>query len=114
MIRSDLNNRKCPLARTVGEIGDGWTLLTLWAVLNGQTRFEVLQENLGVARNILSDRLRRLVHLGLLVRRPISNGSRRCEYLPTKKAVELHEPLSALREWGERHCPSKDLTEMAY
>ncbi len=104
MIRSDLKERECPLARTMGEIGDGWMLLTLWSTLNGVTRFELMQERMGVARNILSDRLRRLVELGLLVRRPISSGSRRCEYVPTDRARELQEPLVALRAWGERHC----------
>jgi len=113
MIRSDLKDRKCPLARTMGEIGDGWMLLTLWSTLNGVTRFEVLQDKMGVARNILSDRLRRLVDQGLLVRRPITAGSRRCEYVPTDRAKELYEPLSALRAWGERHCPAPSIIEPA-
>ena len=103
MIRSDMRNRDCPLARTMGEIGDGWMLLTLWAALNGVTRFETMQERMGVARNILSDRLKRLVAQGLLDRRPISSGSRRCEYVPTELAHELREPLAAFRAWGERH-----------
>jgi len=106
MIRSNLNDRDCPLARAMGEIGDGWMLLTLWSALNGHTRFEAMQEKLGVARNILSNRLRRLVELELLERRPISDGSRRCEYVPTDKAARLREPLMILRAWGEQHCPA--------
>jgi DNA-binding HxlR family transcriptional regulator len=105
MIRSDLKEKECPLARTMGEIGDGWMLLTLWSALNGVTRFEKMQDRLGVARNILSDRLKRLVDQGLLDRRPVETGSRRCEYIPTPRAEELREPLAAFRAWGERHHP---------
>jgi len=105
MIRSNLAGRECPMARAMGEIGDGWILLTLWYTLNGNTRFEALQDKLGVARNILSDRLRRLVEDGLLERRPISPQSRRFEYAPTQKAQDLREPLTMMMRWGERNCP---------
>ena len=112
MIRSNLAERECPLARAMGEIGDGWMLLTLWSALNGNTRFETMQDKMGVARNILSDRLRRLVDQGLLDRRPISPESRRCEYVPTERALELQEPLSLLRAWGDRHCPAPGEIEL--
>ena len=104
MIRSNLADRDCPLARAMGEIGDGWMMLTLWSVLNGTTRFETMQERMGVARNILADRLRRLVETGLLERRPISTGSRRCEYLPTARAHELRQPLELFHDWGNKYC----------
>jgi DNA-binding HxlR family transcriptional regulator len=93
------------MARAMGEIGDGWILLTLWHTLNGSTRFEMLQDKLGVARNILSDRLRRLVDDGLLERQPISPESRRFEYVPTQKAQELRQALILMQEWGQTHCP---------
>lgn len=112
MIRSNLMERECPLARAMGEIGDGWMLLTLWSALNGVTRFETMQEKLGVARNILSDRLRRLVEQGLLERRPISPASRRCEYIPTERALPLREPLALLRAWGDHHCPPPGETDV--
>lgn len=104
MIRSNLADRKCPLSRAMGEIGDGWMMLTLWSVLNGVTRFELMQDDLGVARNILSDRLRRLVESGLLERQPISEKSKRCEYVPTQRAHDLRPALELLRDWGEKHC----------
>jgi len=104
VIRSNLADRNCPLARAMGEIGDGWMMLTLWSVLNGTTRFETMQERMGVARNILADRLRRLVERGLLERRPISTGSKRCEYLPTERAHGLRQPLELLHAWGHKYC----------
>lgn len=90
----------------MGEIGDGWMLLTLWAALNGTNRFEELLSQLGVARNILSDRLRRLVETGLLERRPIAPNSKRYEYVPTDRAKPLIEPLKLLYNWGEKECPA--------
>jgi DNA-binding HxlR family transcriptional regulator len=104
LIRSNLAVRECPLARAMGEIGDGWMLLTLWSAMSGVTRFETMQDKMGVARNILSDRLRRLVDQGLLERKPISPESRRCEYVPTARAQELEQPLALLRAWGDKHC----------
>jgi DNA-binding HxlR family transcriptional regulator len=89
----------------MGEIGDGWMLLTLWSALNGTTRFEEMLQQLGVARNILSDRLRRLVEVGLLERRPLSPNSKRYEYVPTDRAKTLREPLEQFEAWGEKECP---------
>lgn len=94
----------------MGEIGDGWMLLIIWASLNDVTRFDEFQEKLGVARNILSDRLKRLVDSGLLDKRPVRPGSRRCEYVPTAKSEPLREPLSSMRAWGETWCPMREET----
>lgn len=105
MIRSNLRTHQSPLARAMGEIGDGWMLLTLWASLNGITRFEEMLQYLGVARNILSDRLRRLVEIGLLEKKPISTNSKRYEYVPTHRAQTLREPLRLLETWGKHECP---------
>jgi len=76
MIRSSMNTHPSAMARAMGEVGDGWMLLTLWSTLNGITRFEEMLQELGVARNILADRLRRLVESGLLERRPIGTRVR--------------------------------------
>jgi len=105
MIRSSMRKHPSPMARAMGEVGDGWMLLTLWSALNGVTRFEELLQELGVARNILADRLRRLVEIDLLERRPIGPNSKRFEYVPTIRGLSLREPLSQLEAWGERECP---------
>jgi len=93
------------MARAMGEIGDGWMLLTLWVTLNGTTRFEEMLQELGVARNILADRLRRLVEIDLLERRPIGPNSRRYEYVPTARGMTLSDAMRELETWGERECP---------
>jgi len=92
----------------MGEVGDGWMLLTLWSALNGITRFEELLQELGVARNILADRLRRLVESDLLERRPIGPNSKRFEYIPTERAQSLREPLRQFEKWGEEECPLRE------
>ena len=113
MIRSNMRTHPSALARAMGEVGDGWMLLTLWAALNGVTRFEEMLQELGVARNILADRLRRLVDSGLLERRPIGPNSKRYEYMPTERGRSLHGPLRQFEAWGERECPLEPVSEDA-
>jgi len=84
-------------------IGDGWTLLIIWASLRGVTRFDSFQRRLGVARNILSNRLSRLVELGVLERRPVQTGGRRMEYRITPKGEELRPAIARFADWAARH-----------
>lgn len=103
MLRTSFDETDCPFARAAGEIGDPWLMLVLWATLNGVTRFDDLQRKLGVARNILSSRLKLLCERGLLERRPLHDGARRCEYIPTARAEPLYEPFAMIRAWGQLH-----------
>ena len=63
----------------VRQIGDSWSLLIVWSALQGTTRFDNFQSRLGVARNILSNRLSKLVDEGILVKRPVHSGARRLD-----------------------------------
>jgi DNA-binding HxlR family transcriptional regulator len=101
-MRKSMESRLCPLSGAVEQIGDGWMLMILWTSYEGVTRFDDYQKKLGVARNILSNRLRRLVDLGILEKRPVREGARRLEYRVTRKGEELRGPLSDIRQWGER------------
>lgn len=87
--------------RAVRQIGDGWSLLIVWEALNGTTRFDNFQSRLGVARNILSNRLAKLVDDGLLVKRPVRAGGRRLEYRATARAEALRPALELIERWGE-------------
>jgi len=89
-------------APALEQIGDRWTLLIIWASLNGITRFDDYQRHLGVARNILSTRLRRLLDLGVLVKRPVHDGARRLEYRVTPKGQDLRSALEQIEIWGEK------------
>lgn len=87
-------------APALESIGDRWTLLIIWASLNGVTRFDDYQRHLGVARNILSTRLSRLVEQGILVKRPVHEGARRLEYRITPKGADLRIALDEIEKWG--------------
>ncbi len=84
----------------VRQIGDSWSLLIVWSALQGTTRFENFQRRLGVARNILSNRLAKLVEEGILVKRPVHSGARRLEYRVTGKGEALRPALELIEGWG--------------
>jgi DNA-binding HxlR family transcriptional regulator len=94
--------RIIPLGEAVEQIGDSWMLMILWASYEGVTRFDDYQKRLGVARNILSNRLRRLCELDILEKRPVREGARRLEYRVTPKGEELRGPLTDMHRWGAR------------
>lgn len=102
MRRSSFENWPCSIARTVDILGDGWTLLVLREVFYGQSHFDGFINALGIARNTLADRLKRLEQAGVLHRRAYQTEPVRYEYLPTEKGRELFSVLAALNSWGDR------------
>ncbi|MEM9725709.1 MAG: helix-turn-helix domain-containing protein [Pseudomonadota bacterium] len=106
MLRKPVKAADTPLVRAINEIGDGWMLLIVWAAGQHVSRFDEFQRELGVARNILAERLRRLVDNGLLEKTPIAEGARRMEYRLTQKGAALTEALEALNSWGESWASS--------
>ena len=94
-------NEIAAMTDAVRQIGDSWTLLIVWAALRGITRFDTFQRRLGVARNILSNRLARLVDEGILEKRPVHAGARRLEYRITPKGAALRPVLDLIEEWGK-------------
>lgn len=97
----------CPVARTLDVIGDRWSLLIVRDALDGIRRFGEFQRNLGIARNILSDRLQKLVEAGVLEVAPASDGTAYQEYLLTAKGRDLFTVVVGLRQWGEQHLYGK-------
>jgi len=101
--RKTMNDEPCPVARGVDVVGDRWSLLIVRDAFDGVRRFGDLQRSLGVARNILSDRLRKLVDAGILETRAASDGTAYNEYVLTPMGENLFPVVVALRQWGERH-----------
>ena len=93
------------MASTLEVIGERWTLLIVRDVFLGIRRFDDLQRDLGVARNILQVRLERLVEEGILVKRPYQERPLRSEYRLTEKGADLWPVLVAMLQWGDRHAP---------
>jgi DNA-binding HxlR family transcriptional regulator len=101
MKRRSLDKEKCPIARALDVIGDWWSLLIVRDGFFGKRRFGEFQRSLGLAKNILSTRLRKLVAQGVLEAGPASDGSAYQEYTLTEKGRSLYIVLVALRQWGE-------------
>ncbi|MGY5056853.1 winged helix-turn-helix transcriptional regulator [Streptomyces sp. 900105755] len=101
MRKTDLSGATCPIARSLSDIGDWWSLLIVRDALAGMTRFSEFQRSLGCAKNILSARLAKLVEREVLTLAPASDGSAYSEYRLTEKGKALRVPLVALRQWGE-------------
>lgn len=91
----------CGVARPLDAIGDWWSLLIVRDAFDGLRRFGEFQRSLGLARNILSARLRSLVAHGIMDTEPASDGSPYQEYILTEKGRGLFPLLVALRQWGE-------------
>ena len=85
--RTSFEEAACPVARSPDAIGDGWSLLIVRDAFDGLRRFGEFQKNLGMAKNILSDRLRTLTAHGILEAAPASDGSAYQEYVLTEKAT---------------------------
>lgn len=93
---------ECSLPRALEAMGERWSFLILRAAFNGLKHFEEMQSSLGIARNILANRLGRLVDAGILVREPCPDDRRKIEYRLTDKGVGLLPTMIALRQWGEK------------
>ena len=104
MLKRDYPSQYCPVASTLEVIGERWTLLIIRDVFLGIRRFDDIQRDLGVARNILQVRLERLVEEGVLVKRPYQERPLRCEYRLTEKGADLWPVLVAMLQWGDRHA----------
>ena len=105
--RKSLKGDYCPSARSLDVIGDWWSLLIVRDAFDGMTRFGEFQKSLGIARNILADRLRKLVERGIFEAVPTGAGIRQ-EYRLTGMGRDLFPVMIALRQFGERHLFAPD------
>ena len=107
MLRRDYEGQNCSIARALEVVGERWTLLIVRDVFLGRRRFDELQESLGIARNVLTDRLHRLTDEGILERVRYSERPERYEYRLTPKGRDLNVALTALRQWGDAYLSEK-------
>ncbi len=92
----------CSIAATLDVIGDRWTLLVLRDLFRGVRRFSDLVDDLGIAKNLLSDRLKRLVEDGIVEKSLYQERPARYEYRLTPKGADLSPALIALMRWGDQ------------
>src|SRR5437870_2691 len=107
MLKRDYEGQNCSIARALEIVGERWTLLIIRDAFLGLRRFEQFQDSLGIARNVLTDRLNRLVAEGILERVRYSERPERYEYRLTGKGRELNIALTALRQWGDTYLGEK-------
>lgn len=102
-LREPLEEQNCGLPLALEAMGERWSFLILRAAFNGICHFEEFLDALGIARNILSDRLTRLVDHGIMRREPCPEDRRKIEYRLTQKGIDLLPAMLALRQWGEKY-----------
>ena len=102
MQRTRFGDMACSIARTLEVAGEPWSPLIIRDVWVGLTRFDEIQRDLGISRKVLTERLKWLVHQGVLEQRVYSERPLRHEYLLTQKGWELADILLAISAWGDR------------
>jgi len=100
------DNQVWSIARTLEVMGDRWTMLVIRDAFRNRRRFDEFQASLGCARNVLADRLARLVDEGILEKRLYNERPERFEYQLTDKGLDLWPVLVTLMKWGDHHAPS--------
>lgn len=108
MARKRFDDSNCSVARALNEVGDWWSLLIVLQAMYGTRRFVDFQQELGIARNILCDRLGRLVDNQVLRKVEVGEHGSRQEYRLTDKGRDLFPVVIALRQWGDRWNPAPE------
>ena len=107
MKRKSFREMECPIAQTLEVVGEWWTPLILREVLiRDRTKFDEIQNALGIAPTVLANRLSTLVSHGLLERRRYTHSPERFEYVSTASAHDFRPVLDELARWGEKWTPS--------
>jgi DNA-binding HxlR family transcriptional regulator len=103
MLGKEYEGQVCSIARSLELVGERWTLLVVREIFHGRRKFSEMQRSLGVARNVLTSRLQRMVDEGIVERRPYSERPERYEYFLTEKGLDLWPVMIALMHWGDKY-----------
>lgn len=106
MSRKRFEDSSCSVARALDAVGDWWSLRVVLQAMYGTRRFVDFQAELGIARNILCNRLEKLVANGVLRKEDVGEHGSRYEYRLTDKGRDLFTVIIALRQWGDRWTPA--------
>ena len=108
MLRNDYTDQVCAIAGTLELIGERWTLLIIRDAFLGIRRFDDIQRDLGIARNVLADRLRQLVANGMLERVRYRTDPDWYEYRLTERALDLYPVIVGLMRWADKHLAADE------
>ncbi|UTA47678.1 helix-turn-helix transcriptional regulator [Simiduia sp. 21SJ11W-1] len=104
MVKNSFSHLCCPVARSMDVVGEAWSMLVLRNLMlaGGAARFDQMVEELGISRNILTERLKRLEAEEILTKQPVQEGGRRMEYKLTAKGWELMPIMIGFAQWFDR------------
>jgi DNA-binding HxlR family transcriptional regulator len=104
MLGNSYDSQVCSIAAALEVVGERWSLLIVRDIFLGLRRFDELQSDLGIARNVLHTRLTKLLEQGVLEKRPYQERPVRWEYRLTAKGLDLWPTVVSLMHWGDRHA----------
>jgi DNA-binding HxlR family transcriptional regulator len=110
VLNREYQGQNCSIARALEIVGERWTLLIIRDAFLGLRRFDEFQESLGISRNVLTDRLNRLVEEGIFEAIPYGTRQDRYDYQLTRMGLDLHVALVCLRQWGDKYLSDKPPT----
>jgi DNA-binding HxlR family transcriptional regulator len=110
MLNHEYEGQNCSIASALEIVGERWTLLIIRDAFLGLGRFDEFKESLGIARNVLADRLQKLVEASVFEKACYGDRGDRFDYRLTKKGLDLHLTLIGLRQWGDRYLCDKPPT----
>lgn len=104
MKRTSVSHLNHGLSDALEIVGEWWTLLVIWSIRQESHKFEEMHNHLGIARNILADRLKTLVNAGVVEKRLYTERPKRYEYHLTPMGHDLQGVLESLSGWGDKWC----------
>jgi len=104
--KTSFKKTRCPIARTLDILGEWWTILILREAFEGSRQFGEFQKNLNIPKNILTERLGKLVKHRILRRTSLNVGGKRFGYFLTDKGNDILPIIAALRYWGKKYVPA--------
>ena len=110
VLNREYQGQNCSIARALELVGERWTLLIIRDAFLGLRRFDEFQESLDISRNVLTDRLNRLVEEGIFEAIPYGIRQDRYDYQLTRMGLDLHVALIGLRQWGDKYLCDKPPT----
>ncbi len=111
---SEIGSQECSIARALSVVGDGWMLVILRDAFRGRRRFSEFEEHSGAQSTVISDRLKRMVELGILTRVEYQQFPTRFEYRLTDKGRDLYPALLMLSTWGDKYLDNGNGPPVSY
>ena len=111
---AEIRSQPCSIARALSVVGDGWMLVILRDAFRGRRRFSEFQAHTGAQATVISDRLKRMVDLGILERVEYQQSPTRHEYRLTDKGRDLYPALLMLSRWGDTYLDDGDGPPVSY